>query len=354
MNGDDDMRRALPDPPPPRPDRREAAIETALRRFDGEQTGPAGAKVPRRTPPFWRTLRDRPQFGALIAASLVAVICMPVLWVVLGNPRPEGPAPVLLDTYERMPGLKAPASETSAETTAETTARTELPTAPPAGRVDEAQSPAETKREADTSADVAADIAPPPPPPPPPPPAVAMAPPPAIMALPAPAPEERSAARAQDAAPSALRPREATSPAARGDWNACTLDDPARDLRLCADRIVPGADGARGRADTFMADGLLRGWQGDPRGAIRAFDKAVETAPDLADAYLNRALAHERAGDRDRALADLDRAAKRDPSSARIYYHRSLLLRARGDAEAAAADAARAVELDPSYAALLR
>src|SRR5262245_40455618 len=76
---DDDLSALLPDAPPPRPDRREAAIDEALRRFDGEAPSPAASRRGRPDAgqsPLWR----RPQFGLVLATSLVALIALP-LWM---------------------------------------------------------------------------------------------------------------------------------------------------------------------------------------------------------------------------------------------------------------------------------
>lgn len=348
MDTDRDKKAALPDPPPPRPDRREAAIEAALSRFDA----PGAARPPeRRARPAW-VLRNRQQLGALVAATLVAVICLPVLWVVIGNPRPEE-STVALDTFEHMPNLET--SSTAATVPSEgrdtlaDTAREE-----PAAI---ATAPAE-EREA------RADAAPVPAPPPPPVPIeISPAPPPAIVALPAPAAPPPPPAPMAERAPAAARAqaeavaisgfRERKAAASRGDWNACTLDDPARSLSLCADRVDPAARGARGRASAFLADGLLHGWQGDLDAAIAAFSRAIAADPHLADAYLNRGLAYQAKRDLDRARADLDRAVDYAPSAARTYHARSLLLRERGKTRQADKDEDRALKLDPAYEAVI-
>jgi hypothetical protein len=75
MNSDGDIAAALPEPPPPRPARREAAIEAALQRFDG---GGATDRPPAATPASWRGRIVRPQFAALATAALVALIGLPV------------------------------------------------------------------------------------------------------------------------------------------------------------------------------------------------------------------------------------------------------------------------------------
>ena len=141
--------------------------------------------------------------------------------------------------------------------------------------------------------------------------------------------------------------------AGRGDWNACTLNDPKRSLSGCRSLIDPGAKGPKGQAAARVADGLSLGWQGDLDGAISAFDQAIELQPRSAIAWLNRGLAWQRKGELGRAIADLDQAVRYAPGAARGYYIRSLALRAHGDTRRAVADAARAVDLDPDYEAVV-
>lgn len=128
----------------------------------------------------------------------------------------------------------------------------------------------------------------------------------------------------------------------RGDWNACTVDDPMRKLANCR------------RQSGQIADGLSLAWEGDIDGAIAAFDRVIGRSPRSADAYLNRGLAHRRNGDTDRALADLDKAVRYAPQTARAYYSRSLVLRDRGENRRADADQNRAVLLDPRYATVAK
>jgi tetratricopeptide (TPR) repeat protein len=128
-----------------------------------------------------------------------------------------------------------------------------------------------------------------------------------------------------------------------GDWNACTVNDPARSLESCTE-LSSGP----------VAEGLSRAWRGDLDGAIAAFDQAIAGSQQPGLAYLNRGLVYERRGDHDRALADLDRAVRQAPGSARAYYNRSLALYRNGDKDRAAADADRATELDPRYGAVIR
>jgi tetratricopeptide (TPR) repeat protein len=139
--------------------------------------------------------------------------------------------------------------------------------------------------------------------------------------------------------------------ARRGDWNACTVDDPGRSLAECRKRL---SRAAKGEASAHLAEGLGHAWGGETVEAIAAFDRAIASAPTSAFAYLNRGLARRRSGDLARALADLDRAVKYAPGEARNYYSRSLVLRQQGATTRARRDEERAVELDPAYAGVVR
>jgi len=138
--------------------------------------------------------------------------------------------------------------------------------------------------------------------------------------------------------------------AERGDWNACTVQDPARNLSACRRQVDPAAQGRRGQSSAYLADGLAQSWQGRQDQAMAAFDRAIAADPRSALAHLNRGLAWQSRGNSARALADLDRAVRLAPLSARNYFHRARLLRQRGDVARARADEKRAVELDPRYA----
>lgn len=144
------------------------------------------------------------------------------------------------------------------------------------------------------------------------------------------------------AAKAAPRPREprARPSSQRGDWNACTVNDPARNPDACG-------------AGPLTA-GLTRAWRGDLDGAIAEFSTAIAGSRQPGLAYLNRGLSHARKGDRDMALADLDRAVRLSPGSARALYNRSLLLRRAGERARADSDAAEALALDPRYAEVVR
>lgn len=142
-------------------------------------------------------------------------------------------------------------------------------------------------------------------------------------------------------------------PLGRGDWNACTVSDPAQSLSKCKRQINVDAKHDASRASAQLGDGLSLAWQGDYRGALAAFDRAIALSPRLALAHLNRGLAYQRMGDTDRALASFDSAIRYAPYAARGYYARGVLLRENGDERRANSDEKRAIDLDPSYEATL-
>src|SRR4051812_26039818 len=103
----DDESVSLPDPPPPRPSARDAAIEAAMRRFDGVADEPqAGVSRPRVA---WSR---RPQLQLSVAASLVLAVGLPATFIAIRDhhtvpgspmtPRAEAPA-----QFDRSPSRDA-------------------------------------------------------------------------------------------------------------------------------------------------------------------------------------------------------------------------------------------------------
>lgn len=367
----DDIAASLPQHPPPSPSRREAAIRLALARFDGRDAEPSSESDTQRPQPAggWWARVGRPQAGVFATVVLVAAIGIPIAWSSLSDlPEQHQADRTALEVADVAPGIHG--YEPSASMTApDIEAETPLPAAPAA---EEAAAETAAKPVLDAPAPESATPAEPvevpvpplaiaqakgrmqalrapsaaaPPPrllPPPPPPAAAPAPP-SAPAL-ADAAESRTGAAFESEQIVATSRRRETP---RGDWNACTVNDPARTIQGCGALIG-------GKAAADLERGLERAWQGDYAGAIAAFDRVVEAAPGNAFARLNRGLAHQRQGDLDRARADLDEAVRLDPQSARNYYNRSLLLREQGDSRRARQDANRATAIDPGYEGVLR
>ncbi|QNA85104.1 tetratricopeptide repeat protein [Sphingomonas sp. So64.6b] len=396
--------RVLPEPPPPNPARRQAAIDAAMRRFDGVDERPVPQGAPTRSgstrsgstrsgpslsggasPPPWWTRLGRPQLGALVSVALIALIGLPVAMVsfndpygpmsvprpaavdapaptsksagsiaspstMIAPPPPVAPKPVFPPTLAEIPAVRTPDALTDSNADAVASAP---PIAAPAMKVarDGAAPPATQTSRSELAyraegsakprlaesrfASPPGAVAPAPPPPPPP----------ADMA---------AESGANEIVVTGMRRAAPVRSIGRGDWNACTVNDPGRSLAACRKQIDPAAKGAAGRAAARLADGLSQAWQGDLDGAIAAFDQAIAIEPRQPLAYLNRGLAYQRSGDLDRAIADLDRAVTYARGSARGYYNRSVLLRQRGDTRRATADEDRAVSLDLRYQAVVR
>lgn len=383
-SADDDLARLLPEAPPPRPARREEALAAAMRRFDGI-ADPAPARPAAR--PAWGGI-SRGQIGVFASIALAALIGIPIAL--------QSPSPVSTPPAVQQPGPVA--------------GRPAAPGAPPVGVPGPATAP--TGREeherarapvapALTAAKPGAGYAPPPPPPP----AAILGKDaqefPALQARAAPAPlppagqSAKSAGPARFAAPSsdneivvAGRRREErfqsapvvvdaitaadvgsfddgtvivtgtrrsgnAAAARRGDWNACTVDDPEQDLRGCKGLLGTGASGSKGQAGEQVAEGLDLAWNGEWDEAIAAFDRAIALRPRMAIAWLNRGLAWQHKGDLARAASDLGRAIRYAPNEARGYYQRSLVRRQQGYKQSADADAAQAAALDPRYRAIV-
>lgn len=356
MTGDDDIRAMLPDPPPAAPKPREAAIAGALARFDG---APVPTHRPQRMAASWWKKLQRPQAGLLTAAALVVAIDLPFAWTGPLLVTPADDEQLLPETKVEAPAAKreiaaAPAAGPAA--TPPVTAAASAKVSPPPSRLDEA---APTTKRIEIAQ--AKPLAPPPPP---------------AMRAQQTAPmlvqgRARSAAEVQDA-PTAISAVSAdeysrddrdvvvtgtrvskSRPIGRGDWNACTVNDPRQALPRCQKLADKAPKAVRRQADAHLSDGLKQAWDGDLDKAIAAFGEAIAVAPNLSVAYLNRGLAHDSQGNSEAALADLDRAVQLSPKSARAYYNRSVLLRKYGDAKRASADEQQAINLDPRYQAIL-
>jgi len=348
MTGDNELKALLPEPPPPAPKRRETAIADALARFDAAPAPQVAARPARAS--WWSNL-GRPQAGLFATAVLVAAISLPFAWTALDSRAPAADEQIARETGEPVrvavhnrAEVPAPAAIVAPPSAKNGPAAEQVAAAPPA-----------------VSAPMAKRVA--------------LAP--VAPAAPAPKAEERGeiivsaqrVARPVQDSPAAISAYSSGDVAEdsvvvtgtriaprgvprRGDWNACTVNDPSRALSRCKKLANSGAKTVRAQANAHLSDGLKQAWEGDLDGAITAFDQAIAVAPDLSVAYLNRGLAYDRQGESARAIADLDQAVRHAPQSARAYYNRSLLLRKQGDTKRAEVDEQRAVNLDARYQAV--
>lgn len=348
MTGDDELKAFLPEPPPPAPKRREAAIADALARFDGAPA-PEVALRPARAS-GWANLW-RPQAGLFATAALVATISLPFAWTALDPGAPAAdeqiaretgePAPTVVDNQAEVPApvaIAAPPSAKSSPAAEQVAAAPPAVSAPAPKRVELAQAPpaasAAKAEEREAITVLAQRVARP------------------VQDAPSAISAYSSSEVAEDSVVVTGSRIAARGAARRGDWNACTVNDPSQALSRCKKLANRGAKAVRAQADAHLADGLKQAWEGDIDGAITAFDQAIAVAPDLSVAYLNRGLAYDRQGESARAIADLDRAVRHAPQSARAYYNRSLLLRKQGDTKRAEVDEQRAINLDSRYQAV--
>lgn len=362
MDGDDDIARLLPEPPPPRPSRRDATIALAMQRFDGEMdTAPAPARAAPAAAPWWSARRT--QIGAFASIAVVALVAIPLALEhpggVLTGTDPAAPSPPVGQVAATNPS-PAPAPATGNRTAGKQAAALPAPTsaapvpskpAPKTSSADRAEPASQ-----DNSAGLLASQAPK---------AAAEEAPGGAIVVTGSRVVTRQAASvsaitvvssesledSKDVVVTGTRTRSRKS-AGRGDWNACTVLDPRQSLSACRQLVDPAAKDDAGGAGGRLGDALSRGWANDWRGAIAALDQLIALRPRSGFAYLNRGLAYDRAGEPAKALADLDRAIRYAPREARNYYHRSLLRRASGNERGADADLERAEGLDPQYAAL--
>jgi len=152
----------LPEPPPPRPARRDAAIEAALRKFDGVEDAALPAREePRRA---WASAH-RPQLALALSAMLLVVIGVPAALIGIRNESAPPERTVVVRDVEPPPAPAPRAAEPAP-------APAPVPQPPPALRkyrgVDR-EDVLNSLPQAEAAPPVAAVAAPPPPPPPPPP-----------------------------------------------------------------------------------------------------------------------------------------------------------------------------------------
>jgi Tetratricopeptide repeat len=356
VTGHDDLMAVLPEPPLPAAKPRDTAIAAALARFDG---APASARTRGPEPTPWCKTLQWPQAGLIAATALVVAISLPFTW--------QPPIPPVPTTDEGI------VSRTNSAAPSGGQELTEAPVAIPAVKPRAAQAGAVGIDPVPSQPDTAAPV--------PPPMAIAHAAPaapPALLDM----REEKSAPilaqrralslslQGTPVAVSAASPEEifrdessivvtgshisSNKPVGRGDWNACTVNDPGRALARCQKLARKAPKAIRSQAEIHLSDGLKHAWNGELDKAVAAFDAGIAIAPDLSAAYLNRGLVYGWQGNSEAAIADLNRAVQLSPKSARAYYNRSVLLRKYGNSKRADADEQQAINLNPRYHAVIR
>jgi tetratricopeptide (TPR) repeat protein len=104
--------------------------------------------------------------------------------------------------------------------------------------------------------------------------------------------------------------------------------------------------------DAYNGRGIVYNALADYPRAIKDFDKAVELNPAYADAYNNRGTSYTALHDWDRAIADFDHAIAINPQHAKALWNRAIAYgMGLGDFTKAIADCDRALSLNPPEAA---
>ncbi|NUR46130.1 MAG: hypothetical protein HOP91_08265 [Sphingomonas sp.] len=161
----------LPEPPPPRPAARDAAIEAAMRRFDGLPDQPAAKPKPRVA---WSR---RPQFQLAMAASLVLAVGLPATLIAIHDnggipgttPRPAAEAPAQVESVAPSMNFAPEAPSDEMKVPAKPAPPATIPAPQLQAPAVNAPAPAAPVAQREVSAE-RDEIAPAPPPPPPPPP----------------------------------------------------------------------------------------------------------------------------------------------------------------------------------------
>lgn len=108
-----------------------------------------------------------------------------------------------------------------------------------------------------------------------------------------------------------------------------------------------------GRALAMDLKGLAAMYSGDCAGALRYFNRAVETDPSFYLPYFNRACAHRCLGNREEAIRDLTTAIQESREMGMAYFARGMLRKEDGDTEGALRDYDRALASDSLFTSAL-
>ena len=184
MTIDSDDRISLPNPPPPRPAARRAAIDAAMRHFDGVEEAPAERATRKRPSPVeWATTHRGPA-GALVSAALLAIVFIPAMPFISRDPTPRVvPAAKVSDQVEPSRNANCAGRECAGRAASESsqaqagevvTPAPSLspvqPVSPSVGAAKDRRLPVPAARDRETAPEAPAPVvadAPPPPPPPP-------------------------------------------------------------------------------------------------------------------------------------------------------------------------------------------
>jgi tetratricopeptide (TPR) repeat protein len=103
----------------------------------------------------------------------------------------------------------------------------------------------------------------------------------------------------------------------------------------------------------YNHDGIQRMAKGDYKGAVAAFDKAIEIRPDDPVLLMNRGSARYGAGDYGGAILDLSQSLEKKPDTQVGYSYRALAREATGDFQGEIDDCGASLQLKPNDAGAL-
>jgi tetratricopeptide (TPR) repeat protein len=84
------------------------------------------------------------------------------------------------------------------------------------------------------------------------------------------------------------------------------------------------------------------------KAALREYNEAIQSSPDLAEPYFRRACLYHTMGEKAHAMADLERAIQRDPRFASAYLQRGKMCLESGDYDSALADFGMLMTIRPN------
>lgn len=131
--------------------------------------------------------------------------------------------------------------------------------------------------------------------------------------------------------------------------NAASHPDVA--IRACTAAIGSGQLSGADLASASLDRGIAYVAKENYDLAIRDFDQAIHSQPNLAAAFENRCRAYLRKHDDGRALPDCEQAIRLDPKAARAVYGRGVIRSHSRDYDRAMLDFEQAIRLDPNLAA---
>ena len=103
-------------------------------------------------------------------------------------------------------------------------------------------------------------------------------------------------------------------------------------------------------ADDYFDKGAIKFKQGDFKGAIQDYNKAIELDPNFVEAYYNRGVVKHELGDSKSAIQDFNKAIKLKPNLAEAYGARGVVKISLGQKDSGCLDLSKTGELGYSKA----